>query len=84
MQLFHVDLAAGGQHCSRAREGHTTALGKKGQCSYSPARGPWNRTLAPYGANVAFEAERKMGEMLAQTERAKGAKGIGTSAVLPE
>lgn len=30
---------------------------------------------------AALEAERKMGEMLSQTERAKGAMGIGTSAV---
>lgn len=32
----------------------------------------------------ALEAERRMGELLAATERAKGARGIGPIAVMPE
>ena len=36
-----------------------------------------------YCRSYAFEAERRMGEMLAETDRAKGAKGIGPIAVVP-
>ena len=34
-----------------------------------------------YARSYALEAERKMGQMLAETERAKGAMGIGPIAV---